>query len=105
MLTLNIIKTILKDSNFHLSLFSDEEIDTLRTSAYTKTVRGKETAFTKCIIRDKEIQLRPEEIVRQLYAARLINPSQYGYKKNRLAFEYSVETPIGVRQACSRNCH
>jgi type I restriction enzyme M protein len=90
MLALDIIKIILKDSNFHLSLFSDEEINALRTRAYTKIVRSKETAFTKCIIRDKEIQLKPEEVVRQLYAARLINPSQYGYKKNRLAFEYSV---------------
>ena len=42
----------------------------------------------KCIIRDKDIQLKPEEIVRQLYASRLIE--KYGYPKKRLAFEYSV---------------
>ncbi len=41
-----------------------------------------------CIVRDKEIQLKPEEIVRQLYAVRLIK--EYGYPKKRLAFEYPV---------------
>ena len=84
----NIIQTIFKDSNFHLSLFTEEEIDALRDKVFTKTARGKDTPFVKCIIRNKDIQLKPEEIVRQLYAARLIN--QYGYPKKRLAFEYAV---------------
>ena len=41
-----------------------------------------------CIVRNKAIQLKPEEVVRQLYATRLIN--EYGYPKSRLAFEHSV---------------
>ena len=84
----DIIQTILKDSNYHLALFSTDEIDALRKQVFTKEHRGKETAFVKCIVREKDIQLKPEEIVRQLYAARLIN--EYGYPKKRLAFEYSV---------------
>ena len=36
----------------------------------------------------KNIQLKPEEIVRQLYATRLIE--HYGYAKKRLCFEYKV---------------
>jgi len=84
----DIIQTILKDSNFHLSLFSEEEIDELRKKVFTKETRGKETPFINCIVRDKDIQLKPEEVVRQLYATRLIE--QYGYPKKRLAFEYSV---------------
>ena len=84
----DIIQTILKDSNYHLSLFSKDEIESLRQQVFTKTTRGKETAFVNCIVRGKDIQLKPEEIVRQLYAARLIK--QYGYTKKRLAFEYSV---------------
>ena len=84
----DIIKSILKDSNYHLDLFSDDEITSLRERIFTKTARGKETAFVTCIVRDKEIQLKPEEIVRQLYAARLIK--EYGYPKKRLAFEYPV---------------
>lgn len=85
---LDIIQTILKDSNYHLALFSEDEIDNLRTKIFHKMNRGKETPHVECIVRDKDIQLKPEEIVRQLYATRLIN--QYGYPKNRLGFEHPV---------------
>lgn len=84
----DIIQSILKDSNYHLDLFSGDEITSLRERIVTKTTRGKETAFVTCIVRDKEIQLKPEEIVRQLYAARLIK--EYGYPKKRLTFEHPV---------------
>jgi len=84
----NFIQTILKDSNFHLSLFTKNEIDALHKKVFMKTVKGKEKPFLKCVIREKDIQLKPEEVVRQLYAKRLIN--QYGYKKKRIAFEYAV---------------
>ena len=84
----DIIQTILKDSNYHLLLFSDDEIDSLRGKISTRIVKGKETHFVTCIVRDKDIQLKPEEIVRQLYAARLIK--QYGYTKKRLAFEHPI---------------
>lgn len=88
MTDIDIIQKILKDSNYHLSLFSTEEIEALRKEMFFKETRGKEVPFIKCIVRDKDIQIKPEEVVRQLYAARLIN--QYGYPKKRLAFEYSV---------------
>ncbi len=84
----DIIQTILKDSNYDLSLFSANEIDLLRQQVFTKINRGKETSYAKCIVRGKDIQLKPEEIVRQLYTAQLIN--KYGYSKKRLAFEYAV---------------
>ena len=82
------IQTILKDSNYHLALFSKDEIDTLRNRVFKKITRGKEAPFVKCIVREKDIQLKPEEIVRQLYAAQLIR--KYKYPKERLAFEYLV---------------
>ena len=84
----DIVQTILKDSNYHLLLFSEGEIESLRNKVFLKAIRGKETAFVKCIVRDKDIQLRPEEIVRQLYAKRLIK--NYQYPKKRLTFEYPV---------------
>ena len=84
----DIIQEILKDSDYHLDLFREREIATLREKVFVKTTRGREVPHVKCIVRDKDIQLKPEEIVRQLYAARLIK--QYGYPKNRLGFEYSV---------------
>lgn len=84
----DVFQTILKDSNYNLSLFSQTEIDALKERIIVKETRGKDTIFVNCIVREKEIQLKPEEIVRQLYAARLIN--DYQYPKKRLAFEYSV---------------
>ena len=84
----NILQSILKDSNYNLSLFSHEEIEALRQKVFTKEARGKEAPFINCVVRDKKIQLKPEEVVRQLYATRLIE--QYGYPKKRLAFEYAV---------------
>ena len=84
----DIIQAILKDSKYHLGLFKPEEIEALREKILTKTVGGEEKPYVTCIVREKEIQLKPEEIIRQLYAARLIN--KYGYEKKRLAFEYSV---------------
>ena len=84
----DIIQDILKDSKYNLSIFSSNEIQALQNVIFTKEVRGKKTLFVKCIKREKDIQLKPEEVVRQLYAMRLIN--RYGYDKKRLAFEYSV---------------
>lgn len=84
----DILQSILKDSKYNLSLFSDKEIEALRQKVFVKETRGKETPFIDCVVREKDIQLKPEEVVRQLYATRLIE--QYGYPKKRLAFEYSV---------------
>ena len=84
----DIIQTVLKDSRHSLALFRGAEINALRNRISTRTVREKDAYFVKCVIREKEIRLNPEEVVRQLYAARLIN--QYGYPRSRLAAEYAV---------------
>ncbi len=84
----DIIQTILKDSNYHLDLFDESEIQALREEILIQTVRGKETPFIRCPIRRKAIQLKPEELIRQLYAARLLN--QYRYPKERVRFEHLV---------------
>ena len=84
----DILQTILKDSNYRLGLFSQDEVAALRERVVIKSHRGKGTPFVQCVVRDKSIRLNPEEVVRQLYAARLLN--QYGYPKNRLAIEYPV---------------
>ncbi len=85
---LNIIQNVLSDSNYHLSFFKKSDIDELKSKISIKTINKKETPFIQCLIRDKGIQLKPEEIVRQLYAMRLIK--KYGYPKKRLAFEHAV---------------
>ena len=82
------IQEILKNSNHHLSLFRDEEIAALQEKIFSKETTGKEVPFIKCVMRDKDIQLKPEEIVRQLYATRLLQ--DYGYPKKRIIFEHPI---------------
>lgn len=82
------IQEILKDSSHSLALFNKGEIRSFSKKIFTKASKGKERAFVKCVVRDKDILLKPEEVVRQLYAARLIN--EYGYPRERIAFERSV---------------
>jgi len=76
---------ILKDSQYNLSIFTPEEINVLEKNIINR--KGK--AYIECIVRNKEVQLKPEEIVRQLYANKLIK--DYNYPKNRLRFEHSVQ--------------
>lgn len=81
---------ILKGSDYSLDLFNDIDIKELEDSIIER-VNKKETkdAYVKCIIRDNEIKLTPEEIVRQLYTKKLIN--EYGYKKEQISFEVVVK--------------
>ena len=84
----NIIQTVLNDGSYRLGLFDRTEIRSLSDKVFPKTVRGKEIPHVQCIIRGTDIQLKPEEVVRQLYATRLVN--RYGYPRNRLAFEHPI---------------
>lgn len=76
---------ILKDSNYSLGIFSESEI----TSLESKITLKNNKPYIECIVRNKDIQLKPEEVVRQLYAHKLIN--EYGYPKKRLKFEHGVQ--------------
>ena len=82
------IQTILKDSNYHLDLFDAAEIQALRSEILISTVRGKKAPFIQCPIRRKPVQLKPEELIRQLYTARLLK--QYRYPQERIRFEHLV---------------
>lgn len=89
---------ILKNSDYSLDLFSKELIERLeeRTSV-RQNKKGQTEYIVKCIIRDKDIKLTPEEIVRQLYTEVLIN--DYGYSKDKIAFEYSIHFGRDVKRA------
>ena len=82
------LEMIPKENYYRPTLFTDDEINALRDAAFIKIVKDKEAQFVNCVIRNKDIQLKPEERIRQLYAVRLIN--QYGYPESRLAFEHPV---------------
>ncbi len=84
----DIIQTILRDSNYHLDLFDESEIQALQKKIRFQTIRDRETPFVFAPIQKKAVQLKPEELIRQLYASRLLN--RYHYPPNRVRFEHLV---------------
>ena len=79
---------ILKDSKYKLTQFSQEEIDSLESAIFTKTVRKESKPHIRCLVRNKDIQLKPEEAIRQLYL-QVLN-ERYGYPLSRMTVEHPV---------------
>ena len=79
---------ILKDSNYKLTQFSDSQISKLEESITLRETRGKLVPFITCLVRRKEVQLKPEEAVRQLYL--MVLHEEYGYSYERMEIEYAV---------------
>lgn len=67
-----------------LKIFSKNEIEALEKSIFIK--RGK--PYVKCFVSGIDRPLKPEEIVRQLFAKKLVK--EYNYPKERLAVEKGV---------------
>ena len=87
------IAEILRDSDYSLNLFDQYGIIELEKNIFLKN--GK--PYVNCIIREREIQLKPEEVVRQLYTKSLIE--KYKYPKRRIAFEHPVAFGRQVKSA------
>jgi len=79
------LTTILKDSNYSLTLFTEETVKNLENKI--KIIKNK--PYVECIIRQKDVRLKPEEVVRQLYTQKLVD--EYGYPKKRIRFEHPVQ--------------
>ena len=71
------LSDILKDSNYKLSQFQQSEIDWLESSIFIKQTKRGDTPYIKCLVRNKDIQLKPEEAIRQLYFKVLRDRYQY----------------------------
>ena len=91
------ISQFVKDSNYDVSLFTQAELETLGANIMTRETNGKTIYNVRCLIRDTDIRLKPEEIVRQLYLRRLME--NYGYAKNRIAVEFPVKFGAETRRA------
>ena len=87
------LETILRDSNYTLSIFDKEEVRALEKRITEK----KDKPYITCLIRDKEIQLKPEEVVRQLYVTKLTD--DYGYPKEIIELEHPVRFGREVKKA------
>lgn len=92
------IEEILKDSDYKLDLFSKKAIAELETKIIAKTNKNNQIIYyTNCLIRDKEIKLTPEEIVRQLYIDKLLN--EYNYPKDMIKIEFGMHFGREVKRA------
>ena len=87
------ILNIIKDSNYNFSLFDQQLVNELEQKITIKY--GK--PYVVCVIRDKEIVLKPEEVVRQLYIMKLMR--EYGYPKKRIALEHSINFGREIKSA------
>lgn len=92
------IYDILKDSSYKTEQFSNDSIERLNASLFEKDGKnGKKVCYVKCLVRQKEIQLKPEEVIRQLFLDKLIN--EYGYPISRMQLEYPVYFGREVKRA------
>ncbi len=92
------IYDIIKDSYYKIEQFSKESIDELNARIIEKTdKKGKPYAVADCLVRKKQITLKPEEIVRQLLIDKLIK--NYGYPTSRMQLEYPVHFGREIKRA------
>lgn len=92
------LQDILLDSDYALELFSQDSIKSLESRIIIKETKASALAYyTPCLIRNKEIKLTPEEVVRQLYLDKLIN--EYRYPISRIQVEYAVHFGREVKRA------
>lgn len=82
------LNDIFKNTSYDDTLFPEDEIVAVESAIFMKPIKGVETPYIKCLVREKEIKLTPEEAVRQLYIYKLIH--EYGYPTGRI----QLETPI-----------
>ena len=89
------IEEILEGSAHVISLFTSEELAAVDKMIYDKN--GRNARFMRCQIRGKEIQLKPEEVVRQLFIYRLIHT--YGYDAAQIKVEHGIHFGREVKRA------
>ena len=79
-----ISKLIKSDGKYDLTIFSPESIDRIEKNIFVKG----DKYYLKCLKRNKDIQVKPEEIVRQLMLDKLT--AEYNYSLDLLDVEYTV---------------
>lgn len=84
MTELSLLEQILKGSKHRLTLFRADEVQSLEGGIIERG--GK--FYAECLVRKREVQLKPEEVVRQLMLHRL--NKHYGYSFGDMKVEHPV---------------
>ena len=88
---------IMHDSKYDMTQFAPTAREELLERTETRKDKTGEVLYVECLVRHKAIKLKPEEVVRQLYLAKLHN--DYGYSYERMSVEYPVNFGREVRRA------
>ena len=83
---IKIAQWIKPSGKYDLTIFSDKNIATVEKNIFQK--EDKDKYFIKCLKRQKDLQLKPEEIIRQLMLAKLMD--HYGYPISQIEVEYTI---------------
>ena len=84
------LSKILENNELSLKQFSTEAIEALEDRIQEKDLGEGVKPYAQCIIRNKEILMKPEEIIRQLFTEKLMN--DYGYPKGNIVFEHPIKS-------------
>ena len=79
------LKNLFKDTDYKSSVFTQDEINFIEQNIFIKNNKP----YINCLIRKKDIQLKPEEAVRQLFVYRLIH--SYGYSPAQIELEHPIQ--------------
>ena len=91
------LNEIFKNTSYDDTLFSKDAINAVETAIFMKSVKGTDVPYIKCLVREKEIKLTPEEAVRQLYIYKLIH--KYKYPTTRIQLETAIHFGREVKRA------
>lgn len=79
------LNEIFKDTFYNDTIFSEDAVSFVESMIFIKSVKGIKVPCMKCLVREKEIKITPEEAVRQLYLYKLIY--EYDYSPERIQIE------------------
>lgn len=91
------LNELFKNTSYDDTLFSTDAIAFIETAVFMKPIKGVEVPYIRCLVRDKEIKITPEEAVRQLYIYKLIH--EYGYPTDRIQLEPPIHFGREVKRA------
>ena len=82
----SILSNILKESPYKLTQFTKQHIAILENNISIDQEKNK--VFVTCYKRKRQIELKPEEVVRQLMLIKLVE--DYGYSLDNIHVEYAI---------------
>ena len=82
----NVLSALLKESTYKLTQFDEKTISALESNITNDTNKNK--VYVTCYKRKKQIELKPEEVIRQLMLIKLVH--DYGYSLDNIQVEQEI---------------